>query len=75
MFLTFLTSVVTARPATAPTFLGWTPGIRLLMRSRVLDCGCLTGTYATWRNEPMEIIDYRCEACTHEEHRDNAVLS
>ena len=45
------------------------------MRSRVLECGCVAGTYDTWARERIELIDWRSDRCTDEEHREGAVLS
>jgi hypothetical protein len=56
------------------SLLGWTPRVQAFMRSRVLDCGCIAGTYDTWSKEPVELLDWRSDRCTNEEHRENAVL-
>ena len=74
MFFTFPTFLATAHDPTAPTILGWTPGIRALVGGRVLPCGCLVGIYDTWKGETVTIVDSRGEQCGHIDHRDNAVI-
>ncbi|HTM05471.1 MAG TPA: hypothetical protein VL173_18305 [Vicinamibacterales bacterium] len=56
------------------SLLGWTPRVQAFMGSRVLECGCVTGTYDTWRKERVEVIDWRSDRCTNDEHRENRVL-
>ena len=56
----------------APTILGWTPGLRSLVNGRRLACGCLTGTYLTWRGSLVAIVDDRVDCCTR--HRENLIL-
>ena len=57
-----------------PTLLGWTPGLKSLVGGKVLVCGCLVGTYRTWRDETVAIVDARAGGCTHARHRQHAVL-
>ena len=61
------------RASLAPTILGWTPGLRSLVSGRRLPCGCLTGTYLTWRGSLVAIVDAPGDHCTRH-HRENLVL-
>jgi hypothetical protein len=61
-------------PTQLISLLGWTPGVQAFMGSRVLECGCVAGTYETWRKERVEVIDWRSERCTDHHHRVNLVL-
>jgi hypothetical protein len=63
-----------SRDSMALTILGWTPGLRALASGRVLACGCLSGTYTTWRGGTAVILDARAPACPHAHHRPNLVL-
>ncbi len=75
MLLTFLTSLtIPLRPSKAVTIFGWTPGLRALVGGRVMACGCLSGTYATWTDDVVVIIDARGECCPHGWHAVNTVL-
>lgn len=47
----------------APTFFGWTPGLRHLVSGRLLACGCLVGLYETWDRSFVEIVDSIVEPC------------
>ena len=62
------------RDSLVRSILGWTPGVRTLLGGRVLACGCLAGTYQTWGNQVVVILDARCEGCGHESHRPHVVL-
>jgi hypothetical protein len=62
------------RDSVAPTFIGWTPGLRALAGGRALACGCLTGTYRTRRDAVVVILDARGDGCPHAHHRRNVVL-
>jgi len=64
----------TSQTRQVPTFFGWTPGLRGLVGCVVLECGCQVGTYDSWRDELLVIVDAQGIRCTHEEHRDNTVL-
>jgi hypothetical protein len=58
----------------ARTIGGWSPGVRTLVGSRVLPCGCLTGVYETWSNDQVTIIDAHGQACTIAMHETNGIL-
>jgi hypothetical protein len=58
----------------ARTIGGWSPGVRTLVGSRVLPCGCLTGVYETWSNQQVTIIDTRGRACAIATHETNGIL-
>lgn len=73
MFFTFLT-LFTFRRDSARTLFGWTPGLQAILRSRQLQCGCLTGTYQTRAGDVAEIIDARGSACTDAAHAPDTVL-
>ena len=55
------------------TVFGWTPGLRQLLDSRVLPCGCLIGIYETQDRRLVEILDARCEVC-EDSHNLNQVV-
>lgn len=77
MAFTFLTSFTFRRDGDrlhARTIFGWTPGLRSLIAGRVLECGCLAGTYETWTDEVLALIDARGTACRHVHHRAHALL-
>jgi hypothetical protein len=66
-------SAASARPAPVVlTILGWTPGLHSLVTSRRLPCGCLTGTYLTWRGSLVAIVDSHVDGCV--KHRANLIL-
>jgi len=67
---TFLTS----RTVNALTVFGWTPGLRWLVSTRTLECGCMTGVYETWSGGRTLIVDDRARDCGDPHHRRNAVL-
>ena len=69
--LTFLTS---AHAAKARTIAGWTPGIRTLIYSRVLPCGCVAGVYETWSKTLLTIIDAHGPKCAMSDHELNAIV-
>ena len=74
-FLTFLTFTSSERRGrSARTILGWTPGVRQLVRGGLLPCGCLVGIYDTWRREIVTIVDGRGDQCPHDRHQENAVI-
>jgi len=54
--------------------MGWTPGVRTLVSSRLLSCGCLVGVYDTWSGWVVAAIDAPSGACRHERHRADSVL-
>ena len=62
------------RDSLVRSILGWTPGLRTLLGGRVLPCGCLAGTYQTWSNRVVVILDARYEGCGDEGHRLHLVL-
>jgi len=70
--LTFLISP--NRFSKAPTIVGWTPGLRRLVAGRLLPCGCLVGTYETWANAVVTIIEIPADTCGHRDHVVNALL-
>ena len=70
--LTFFT--LSGDNSKARTIAGWSPGVRALLGSRVLPCGCLTGIYETWANRQVTIIDARGDACTIARHETNGIL-
>lgn len=74
MRFTFLTFLTFTRSGTVRTFLGWTPGLRTILRSRVLQCGCTTGTYETFTSELAEIVDATASGCPTSGHVPHAVL-
>ncbi|HET9362613.1 MAG TPA: hypothetical protein VFO58_22840 [Vicinamibacterales bacterium] len=57
------------------TILGWTPGLRTLVSSGVLPCGCLAGTYETWTKQVVTIVDEKSSTCPHADHDKNAILA
>jgi hypothetical protein len=71
--MSIFTSLAPARGSLF-TVLGWTPGVRDLLGGQHLACGCLTGTYRSWRGTPMTVVDARGGSCANERHRVNAVL-
>ena len=58
----------------APTFFGWTPGLRRLVTGQLLDCGCLIGVYETKHAELVKIIDSLAAQCTVSGHAVHMVL-
>lgn len=42
---------------------GWTPGVRALVGSHVLHCGCLAGVYQTYSGEIARIVDVASDDC------------
>lgn len=75
MFNALLTFVTfRGRQARLRTFLGWTPGVRILVSSRLLSCGCLVGVYDTWSGWVVAVIDAPSESCRHEGHAADRVL-
>jgi hypothetical protein len=58
----------------APTIGGWSPGLRTLLGTRMLGCGCLAGVYETWSNEQVTIIDTRGRTCPIATHETNGIL-
>jgi hypothetical protein len=56
------------------TLLGWTPGLRTLVVGSQLPCGCVIGTYETWRNGLVSIVDARGETCSNHQHSPNVIL-
>ena len=69
-FLNFFTS----HTPKALTVFGWTPGLRWLVSTRVLDCGCMAGVYETWSGGRTVIVDERAKGCRATGHRRNAVI-
>lgn len=69
--LTFLTHRL---PNRVRTILGWTPGLRTFLSGRVLPCGCLTGTYETWTQGTVTIIDARGCNCPNAGHQTNVIV-
>ena len=70
--LTFVTA--DGAPVKARTIGGWSPGVRTLVGSRVLPCGCMAGVYETWSNRQVVIIDAHGETCTDATHETNGIL-
>ena len=58
----------------ARTIAGWSPGVRTLVGSRVLPCGCLAGVYETWSNQQVTIVDAHGQVCTLPAHETNQIL-
>ena len=58
----------------ARTIGGWSPGLRTLVGSRVLPCGCMAGVYETWSNEQVVIVDAHGKTCTDASHETNGIL-
>ncbi len=73
MFQRWLRSTRTV-PTYVRSILGWTPGLRTLLRGSVLPCGCLTGQYETWRGSVVCIVDSADPRCSAPGHDTNAVL-
>jgi hypothetical protein len=70
------TAVLTsANDRRVPTMLGWTPGVRTLVRGRVLPCGCVAGVYETWNKAIVTILDERHPACETAGHVTHEVLA
>ena len=61
-------------PVKARTIAGWSPGVRALVGSRVLPCGCLAGIYETWSNSQVVIVDAHGKTCTDATHETNGIL-
>jgi hypothetical protein len=40
----------------------------------VLPCGCLTGTYETWNQDVVTILDARGTRCAEDRHQLDAVV-
>ena len=57
----------------ARTIRGWTPGVRLLVATEALPCGCRVGFYETWSKDIVAIVDVAAEACA-EGHTINRVV-
>jgi hypothetical protein len=78
VLLTPITSLTSLTPqrlrAKARTILGWTPGLRSLVSGAVLPCGCLVGTYETWTQSLITIVDERGTECGDDRHQANAIL-
>ena len=69
--------VVVARPGLPVkplTLFGWTPGLRQLVSTRILSCGCVAGVYETWSGGRTVIVDERDSGCGDPHHDANAVL-
>ena len=60
--------------AMALTICGWTPGLREIVASRVLACGCLAGLYEMRTGGCVEILDGSCDTCGESHHKVNRVL-
>jgi hypothetical protein len=60
--------------STVPTILGWTPGLRALLEGQTLPCGCLAGTYLTWGDQVVVLLDSKCTTCANARHRPHVVL-
>lgn len=73
-FTSFTTATAERAHARARTILGWTPGLRTLVSSGVLPCGCLAGTYETWSQQIVTIVDEKSGSCPHADHDKNAIL-
>ena len=58
----------------APTFFGWTPGLRRLICGGLLDCGCLIGVYQVKDAEFVTIIDHAAARCPVRGHSVNVIL-
>lgn len=59
---------------TARTFLGWSPGLRRLLRGGLHSCGCLVGVYETTNGGTVTILDHVGTGCTDATHAVNRVL-
>jgi hypothetical protein len=75
-FFNFLTSQQSrkAHSGRALTLFGWTPGLRQLVSTRLLSCGCVAGVYETWSGGRTVIVDERHTGCQDPHHDANAVL-
>ncbi len=56
------------------TFLGWSPGLRSLIASAQMPCGCLIGSYETWRGDVIDVIDSTGHNCGAADHRKNTLI-
>lgn len=61
------------RSRRARTIWGWTPGLRRLVSTQCLTCGCSAGVYETWSSEIVAILDVRADCC-QDGHATNSVL-
>ena len=68
--LTFLTFHQVRGCRKARSIFGWTPGLRRVMGSQLLSCGCLVGMYEVWNGEVVAVIDDPAPHCPmqHEAH-------
>ena len=57
------------------TVLGWSPGIRTMVASHLLQCGCLVGVYETWRQETVTIVDACSASCSNQAHGEHITLA
>ena len=56
------------------TFFGWSPGLRMTLGGRVLPCGCLVGSYETWRGDVVEVLDARDDRCSNRAHATDSIV-
>jgi len=45
-----------------------------ILRSRLLDCGCLVGVYETYAGQTVEIVDFHAHDCIEPTHKPGVVL-
>jgi hypothetical protein len=48
--------------------------LRTLIGGRVLPCSCLAGTYQSWNNQVVVILDERSVGCEDQRHQPNMIL-
>jgi hypothetical protein len=56
------------------TIMGWSPGLRDIVGSRVLACGCLTGSYITGGSRVIVVLDEHDIHCENPAHQTDAIL-
>jgi hypothetical protein len=56
------------------TIMGWSPFLQDIVGSRVLACGCVTGSYLTGRSRVVVVLDERHGQCENPAHQTNAIL-
>jgi hypothetical protein len=59
---------------TVISIFGWTPGLRPLVRGRVLRCGCLVGDYLSSNGDTIAIVDSRAATCRLPAHCVDRIL-
>jgi hypothetical protein len=56
------------------TILGWSPGLRIALGGRVLPCGCLVGSYETWRGDVVDVLDAHDARCRERVHAIDSIV-